>query len=158
MPLLIVFDHECISEETHLLKGVSLILPADMEGVTSEGSGPLPQVDLSVVYKRLRSDGFFKKGKGTNKSMQCTKAQFCITGTPQHCEAHTHPHWPGFSHPPRKGVKRYGLWSEAEQDDAPDRTGVCLFPKQTDCSVLWCTGLQLVKCFSSFQNITSRFY
>ena len=82
MPLLIVFDHECISEETHLLKGVSLILPADMEGVTSEGSGPLPQVDLSVVYKRLRRDGFFKKGKGTNKSMQCTKAQFCLTGTP----------------------------------------------------------------------------
>lgn len=34
-----------------ILEGVSLILPADMEGVTSEGSGALPQMDLSVVYE-----------------------------------------------------------------------------------------------------------
>ena len=130
-----------------LLKRVSLILPADMEGVTSEGSGPLPQIDLSVVYERLRSDGFFKKGKGTNKSMQCTKAQLCITGTPQHREAHTHPHWPGFSHLPRKGVKAQPLeWGRAGWRSRQD-----LFPKQTDSSVLRRTGLQLVKCFSSFQ-------
>lgn len=72
-----------------LLKGVLLILPADMEGVKTGGSGPLPQIDLSVIYKRLRSDGLKKKkGKGTNKSMQCAKPQFCITGTAQLHEAH----------------------------------------------------------------------
>lgn len=53
MPLLIVFDHECISEETHLLKGVSLILPADMEGQT-EGSGPLPQVDFVSCLQKIK--------------------------------------------------------------------------------------------------------
>ena len=49
-----------------LLKGVSLILPADIEGVKSGGSGPLPQIDLSVVYKRL-SDGLKKKKEKEQK-------------------------------------------------------------------------------------------
>lgn len=54
---------------------------ADME-VTSEGSGPLPQVDLSVVYKRLRSDGFFKKEKDKTKACSVRKHSSVSLYTP----------------------------------------------------------------------------
>lgn len=118
-----------------LLKGVSLILPADMEGGKSGGSGPLPQIDLSVVYKRLRSDGLKKKKeKEQTKACSVRNHSPVSLGQPSFTRR-TLPHWTGFSHLPGKGVKRHSLWSEAEQGDAPDRT---CFPSKTELIVLSC--------------------
>ena len=105
-----------------------------MEG-QSRRNGPLLQVDLSVMYKRLKNDGLKKKGKEkeqTKASSVPNHSSVCVTGKSQHHKAHTHPHQTALflsvQRAVGKGVKRHTVQPEkrdtnqAEQDAALDRT------------------------------------